>query len=185
MEDQLIVNLFFERSEKAISELANKYGKRCKALAVRILENEEDAEECVNDAYLAAWNNIPPEHPTFLGAYVARITRNLSLSKVRADLALKRKSEYDVCVEELEEVLRSKENVEDAILTGELKGAINHFLEKQEKTDRIIFVNRYWFCKNANEIAKEIGQSTNYVNVRLHRLKERLQKYLKAEELIG
>ena len=134
MEDQLIIDLFFERSEKAISELANKYGKRCKALAVRILENEEDAEECVNDAYLAAWNNIPPEHPAFLGAYVARITRNLSLSKVRADLALKRKSEYDVCVEELEEVLRSKENVEDAILTGELKGAITSWKNRRRRT---------------------------------------------------
>lgn len=185
VEDQLIIKLFFERSEKAISELANKYGKRCKVLSAGILGNDEDAEECVNDAYLAVWNHIPPESPKFLGAYVARITRNLSLSKVRASLTQKRRSDYDVCIEELEEILRSGDNVEDAILCGELKGAINRFLEQQGKTDRIIFVNRFWFCKDVPEIARQLGQSTNYVNVHLHRMKDKLRKFLKSEELIG
>ena len=185
MEDQLIIKLFFERSEQAISELANKYGKRCKALSVEILGNEQDAEECVNDAFLATWNNVPPEKPKFLGAYVARITRNLSLSKIRANLTQKRRSEYDVCIEELEEILHGRETVEDAILSGELKGAINRFLEDQNKLDRVMFVERFWFCKSVPEIAEKLGQSTNYVNVHLHRMKGKLRKFLESEELIG
>ena len=90
MEDQLIVDLFFERSEKAISELANKYGKRCKALSVKILGSEEDAEECVNDAYLCLWNTIPPQRPDDLAAFVSKIVRNISLKRLRFDSAMRR-----------------------------------------------------------------------------------------------
>ena len=88
-------------------------------------------------------------------------------------------------MDELEEVLRGNENVEEAILSGELREAINRFLEAQEQTDRVLFIKRFWFCETISEIAEEFGQSTNYVNVRLHRVKEKLRKFLKAEELIG
>ncbi|MBR6478569.1 MAG: sigma-70 family RNA polymerase sigma factor [Lachnospiraceae bacterium] len=184
MEDQLIIKLFFERSEEAITELTNKYGKRCKALSMGILGNEQDAEECVNDAYLVTWNQIPPTNPESLGAYVAKITRNLALSRYHKNTALKRNAKYDTCVEELEDILQSKETVEDAILSGELKDAVNRFLETLKKTDRILFVERFWFCKECPEIARDLGKSTNYVNVHLHRIKEKLRKYLMAEEWI-
>ena len=184
MEDRMIIELFFERSEEAISELTNKYGKRCKALALGILGNEEDAKECVNDAYLATWNQIPPTRPDALGAYVAKITRNLALDRYHKNAAQKRNAKYDACLEELEEILQSKETVEEEILSGELKGAINRFLEQLRKQDRVLFVERYWFCKESAEIAKELGQSANYVNVRLHRVKTKLKKFLMAEELI-
>lgn len=184
MEDQLIIGLFFERSEDAIKELTNKYGKRCKALSQRILGNEQDAEECVNDAYLTVWNQIPPTKPERLGAYVAKITRNLALSMYHKRMAQKRNASYDTCLDELEEILRSNETVEDAILSGELKGAINRFLETLKKPDQRLFVERFWFCKDCSEIAKDLGKSTNYVNVRLHRIKERLRAFLIAEEWI-
>ncbi len=184
VEDQLIIELFFERSEKAISELSKKYGKRCLALSMGILNNEEDAEECVNDAYLAVWDQIPPLRPDYLGAYVARITRNLSLNRFHANIAKKRNSHYDVCIEELAELIQNNENLEARILAEELKNKINSFLERQEKKDRIIFVERFWFCKECDEIAKDVGKSKNYVNVHLHRTKTRLKKYLKSEDLI-
>lgn len=184
MEDQLIIKLFFERSEEAITELTNKYGKRCKALSLGILGNEQDAEECVNDACFVTWNQIPPTSPKSLGAYVAKITRNLALSKYHKNAAMKRNAKYDACIEELEEILRSNETVEDRILSGELKDAINRFLDTLKKTDRILFVERFWICKECPEIARDLGKSTNYVNVRLHRVKEKLRKYLMAEEWI-
>ena len=182
MEDQLIIRMFFERSEEAIAELMKKYGARCKKLSMGILGNESDAEECVNDAYLAVWNQIPPTEPSSLGAYVAKITRNLALSKYHKNMAIKRKAKYDACVEELEEILCSNETGEGAILQGELTGAINRFLEKLDSTDRVIFVERFWFCRECGEIARELGKSSNYVNVHLHRVKGKLKKFLMMEE---
>ena len=184
MEDQLIIGMFFERSEKAISELMNKYGRRCKTLSLGILGNESDAEECVNDAYLAVWNAIPPTKPDSLGAYVAKITRNLAISRYRKNVATKRNAKYDACVEELEEILCSNETVESTILQGELKGAVNRFLETLDRKDRMIFVERFWYCRECPEIARELGKNKNYVNVRLHRIKERLKKFLMTEELL-
>lgn len=184
MEDQLIIELFLGRSEKAITELSKKYGKRCMALAMGILNNEEDAEECVNDAYLTVWNQIPPLRPEYLGAYVARVARNLSLNRFHANTAKKRNSHYDICIEEFAELIQNNENLEARILSAELKSKINTFLERQDKIDRVIFVERFWFCKECDEIAKDVGKSKNYVNVHLHRVKERLKKHLESEELI-
>lgn len=184
LKDQLIIKLFFERSERAIVELSRKYGKLCKSLANNILKNEQDAEECVNDAYLAAWNMIPPKEPNPLSSYICRITRNLSLKRYRFNTAKKRNSYYDVILEEIADCLSAGEEVEDKILMREMSERVNFFLGKMKKKDRVIFVQRYWFCDSISEIAQKMGVSTNYVTVHLHRTREKLKKYLESEGML-
>lgn len=184
MEDQLIIKKFFERSEEAVRELSDKYGALCKGIAYRILGNEQDAEECLNDAFLAVWNNVPPESPDPLSAYVCRITRNISLKKYHANTAKKRNTQYDLALEELEECLAGDSSVEDEILAKELKQGINDFLPGLKKIDRIIFVKRYWFLESVSEIAESIGRNNNYVTVHLHRSRKKLENYLKQKGLI-
>lgn len=184
MEDDVIIKLFFERSERAITELANKYGKLCFSLSDNILKNREDAEECVNDAYLAVWNRIPPETPKPLMAYICKITRNLSLKKWHSNTAQKRNNYYNVILDEIEECLSGKATVEEEILVQEMSEQVNLFLEKLKEKDRVIFVQRYWFCDSIPQIAKDMGVSTNYVTVHLHRTREKLKKYLKKEGLL-
>ena len=184
MEDQLIIQKFCERQEQAIQDLSDKYGMLCQTIANRILSNRQDAEECVNDTLLVAWNTIPPEHPNPLSAYVCRITRNLSLKKYYANTAQKRNHYYDLVIDELEESLIGNESVEDEILTKELQDAMNEFLSECRQCDRIIFVKRYWFFESIPEIAEGIGKSKNYVNVHLHRTRKKLENYLKMKGLI-
>lgn len=184
MEDQLIIKKFNERSEEAIRELSDKYGTLCKAVANRITGNEQDAEECLNDALLAVWNNVPPESPDPLSTYVCRITRNLSLKKYHANTAKKRDTRYDLVLEELEECLAGDSSVEDEILAKELQQSMNDFLPGLKKTDRIIFVKRYWFLESVSEIADSIGRNNNYVTVHLHRSRKKLEDYLKRKGLI-
>lgn len=178
MEDQLIINLFFERSENAISELAKKYGRLCQSISYNILKNEQDVEECVNDTYLAAWNTIPPQNPNPLQAYICRIARNLSLKKYHANTAQKRNNFYDVVLEEIADCLEGRDNVEEEILVRELSERINEFLETLKVKDRVIFVQRYWYLAPISEIAKKLNMSLNSVTVHLHRTREKLRKYL-------
>lgn len=184
MDDQLIINGFWERSEKAINDLSDKYGALCKTTANRILNNEQDSEECVNDALLAAWNTIPPQKPDPLSAYIAKITKNIALNKYHANTAQKRNNYYDAVLEELEECIASNISVEDEILAKELKYAINAFLKELKETDRIIFIKRYWFLETIPEIADSTGKSKNYVTVHLHRCREKLKNYLKKKGLV-
>ena len=181
MEDQLIIKLFFERSEEAIRELNLKYGKICKRLANKFLHNEQDAEECINDAYLAVWNTIPPQNPNPFSAYVFRIVKNTALKKYRANTAQKRNNYYDVILEEVDEFLAVSETVESEILAKEIGNRINVFLGRIKDRDRIMFVQRYWFCYSVEEIAKTLGVSKNYVTVHLHRTREKLRDDLKSE----
>ena len=181
MEDQLIIKLFFERSEDAIRELDIKYGNMCKRLANRFLHNEQDVEECMNDAYLAVWNAIPPQKPNPLSAYVCRIVKNTALKKYRVNTAQKRNHCYDVILEEVDEFLSANETVEGEILAKEIGSRINAFLGGIKEKDRIMFVQRYWFCYSVEEIAKALGVSKNYVTVHLHRTRERLRKFLRSE----
>lgn len=185
LEDQLIIKLFYERSEKAIDELAKKYGKLCKAVSLRIIGNEQDAEECINDAYLAVWNTIPPQHPEHLSAYSVAITRNQSLKRYRRNTSKKRNSYYDALLDEMSECLASDISVEDEILLKEMGKYINEFLGKCKQTDRVIFVKRYWFCMEIGEISKELRVSDNYVKVHLHRTRQKCKDYLRKEGLIS
>lgn len=182
MEDQLIIKLFFQRSENAIEELAQKYGKLCNSISINILKNKEDAEECVNDTWLAVWNTVPPKAPNPLQAYVCKITRNLSLKKYYSNTAQKRNNYYDVILEEITECLESDRNVEEDILAKELEDEINFFLTSLKKKERVLFVLRYWYCFSPEEIAKKMQMSTNAVAVCLHRTRGKLQKYLTGRE---
>ena len=144
---------------------------------------EQDAEECVNDACLAVWNTIPPQKPAILSAYIYKITRNLSVNRYHFNTAKKRNNHYDVIMEEVEEYLIGKENVEDEVLTKELSAHIQLFLKKLSKEDRMLFVQRYWFLKSVPELARDMGKTQNSVNVRLLRIREKLREYLRREGL--
>ena len=129
MDDEKIIELFFNRSEQAIEEVDKKYGKTCHNISYNILHNALDAEECVNDAYLGAWNAIPPARPNPLLTYLCKIVRNLSLKRYEFNTAIKRNSTYDVAMEELESCLSSPETVESEIALKELTHIIENFLD--------------------------------------------------------
>lgn len=181
MEDQEIIELFFARSEQAITQLQNKYGKRCLKVAGNILNNRLDAEECVNDSYLAVWNTIPPQRPDPLLTYVCHIVRNLSIKRYHANSALKRNSHYDIALDELEECIQTKETVENEIAVKELAEAINQFLGTLSKENRMMFVRRYWFSDSVTDIADMFQISNRNVSLRLVRMRKGLKKYLERE----
>lgn len=177
-EDGKIIEMFLARSEVAISALAEKYGAVCKRIANNILNNVSDAEECVNDTYLAAWNTIPPQCPNPLKTYICRIARNIAIAKYHSNTALKRNSHYDVALDELVECLADTSTVEEEISAGELTELLNNFLEGLEKDSRVMFVRRYWYGDSVNDIAVRFGVSANNAAVKLSRIREKLRKYL-------
>lgn len=177
MEDKEIVELFTQRSQQAIEELDQKYGKLCFALAHNILNSTRDAEECVNDAYLGVWNAIPPAKPTSLPAYVGKIVRNLALTRWDHNQAAKRSSRYTVAMEEVEGCLAGLEDVEHEIQTRELTRVLEEFLDTLSQRDRVIFVRRYWFADSYQDIAERVGLSGKNVSVRLTRLRQKLRRH--------
>jgi len=181
MKDEEIVELYFSRSENAISETALKYGNYCSYISQNILHSKEDAEECVNDAYLAVWNTIPPQKPEHILAYICRIVRNISITKYHSNTAKKRNSYYDTALDELDECIMSGLSVEDEIDARELSCLINIFLDTLSKENRVIFVWRYWFSDSVQDIAEKLGISSNNVSVRLSRIRSKLKKFLKKE----
>ena len=183
MNDEKIIALFFERSEQAIAELDRKYGAACRSVSFHILGNREDAEECVNDAYLGAWNAIPPAKPHPLLSFVCRIVRNVSLKRYEYNTAVKRNSHYDLTMEELEDCLASSSTVESELAKQELTALIEAFLDTLSREDRVIFLRRYWFAEPYNEIAEKVGLSEKNVSVRLVRIRKRLRSYLSEREV--
>jgi RNA polymerase sigma factor, sigma-70 family len=181
LEDTDIIELFYNRSEQAIKELSEKYGAVCSQVSKNILKNSQDAEECVNDAYLAVWNTIPPQKPEHLLAYICRIVRNISITKYHSNTAKKRNSYYDTALDELDECIMSGLSVEDEIDARELSCLINIFLDTLSKENRVIFVWRYWFSDSVQDIAEKLGISSNNVSVRLSRIRSKLKKFLKKE----
>lgn len=182
MEDQQIIRLFFERSEQAIAELSRKYGALCFQIADNILDDPQDAEECVNDAWLGAWNSIPPRSPDPLRAYICRIVRNLSLKKLRANSALKRSGRFEVSLSELEDCIPTH-SLDEQLAAGELSAQINAFLAALRRDDRVMFVRRYWFAQPLSEIADAFGTTENNVSVRLGRIRRKLHTYLERKEV--
>ena len=183
MDDGKIIELFFERSERAIIELSNKYDSIFRRVANNILNNASDAEECVNEAYLGVWNSIPPQKPELLSSYVCRIVRNVALKKYHSDKAVKRNGVYDVVLDEIEECFSSSVSVEDEICAAETSRVIDKFLETLDKRDRVMFIKRYWFSDSVENIAKSFDKSSHYVSVRLSRIRGKLKKYLIKEGL--
>ena len=178
MQDHDIIALYFARNESAIDETRKKYGKYCMRVAMNIVKDLGDAEECVSDTYLAAWNTIPPERPQSFLAYLGRITRNLALSRYRSLRAVKRgEDETALAIDELAE-LASGEDVEGAVDRRALSAEISNFLREQPKNKRMIFVLRYWYAKSVREIALEMGQSEAAITMTLSRMRQKLGERL-------
>ena len=180
VEDSKIVELYWARAEAAIAESERKYGKYCYTIAHGILRCREDSEECVNDTYLQAWNTIPPERPTLLGAYLCRITRNLAINRYRADRRDKRGGgQTALALEELSECVSDG----TAPLSDEvtLRQAINAFLRALPDPARTVFVQRYWYVRPVADIAEELGMNESRVKMILHRTRNRLREHLSKE----
>lgn len=182
-EDDTIIELFYQRSEQAIAEVDRKYGKVCRRLSFNILNSWRDAEECVNDAYLGAWNAIPPAKPSPLQAYVCKIVRNLSLKAYFRETAAKRAGMYDVAMQELEACLSAPGAVEDEIEARELTRIIEGFLDALTAENRVIFLRRYWFSDSYKDIAGWVGLSEKNISVRLTRIRKQLKQYLLEREV--
>lgn len=180
MEDKKLLELLWARSEDALSALAQRFGVRLYQTAINILGNHHDAEEAVNDTYLALWNAIPPERPEPLGGYVHRTGRNIALKKLRFQSAQKRSNQYDLSLDELAEVLPGG-TMEETLDARALGQAIDRFLDSLQKTDRILFVRRYWFGDQIKALAKAHGVTENALSVRLNRLRQRLKNHLIKE----
>ena len=183
IEDKKIVELFFERSEQAIQELGNKYGKVCRKLSYNIVNNMQDAEECVNDAYLGAWNAIPPEKPDPLLTYLCKIVRNISLKMYYRKEAARRNSMYAIAMEEIEACLAAPNTVETEFEARELARVIESFLDTLTAENRVIFMRRYWFSDSCKDIAKLVGLTEKNISVRLTRIRRKMKKYLIEKEV--
>ncbi len=181
MDDEVIVSLYFDRDEAAIGRTAEKYGPFCRRVALNVLSSPEDAEECVNDAWLAAWKQIPPERPRSLRAFLGRIVRNLSISRFRADHAQKRGGGMEVLLSELEDCVPDQNGVEDALDRAELGALISRWLDAQPEEDRNLFIRRYWFGDGVGALAGELGRSANQVSQKLFRLRRSLRAALEWE----
>ena len=182
MEDEKIIELFFARSEQAIRELDQKYGKVCYKLSCNIVNDRSDAEECVNDAYLGAWNTIPPVHPNPLLTYICKIVRNISLKLYYKKGAAKRNSTYTVAMEEIEDCLAGQSTVEAEIETRELVRM--NFLDILTVENRVIFMRRYWLVDSYRDIAGRTGLTEKTVSVRLTRMRRELRQYLKERGVL-
>lgn len=178
IDDEKIVELFFERSEEAIQELGNKYGKVCHRLSYNIVNNRQDAEECVNDAYLGAWNAIPPEKPDPLLTYLCKIVRNISLKLYYRKEAAKRSSTYTIAMEEIESCIAAPNTVETEFEARELARIIESFLDTLTVENRVIFMRRYWFSDSCKDIAGLVGLTEKNITVRLTRIRKKMKKYL-------
>lgn len=183
IEDEKIIEMFFERSEKAIQELDSKYGKVCHSLSYSIVNNRQDAEECVSDAYLGAWNTIPPAKPDSLRSYLCKIVRNISLKAYYKKEAAKRSSRYTVAMEEIETYIADQNTVETEIEAKELAHIIEGFLDTLTVENRVIFMRRYWFSDNCKEIAERVGLTEKNISVRLTRIRQKLKDYLTEREV--
>lgn len=184
MDDKELIELFFERSEQAISALAAKYGAAAETLARNILGDGRDAEECLSDALLGVWNSIPPERPESLKAYLLAVARNRALDRYHCLTAKKRNSHYDTALEELEECLSARETAESALEAKALAEAINAFLSTLESGDRRLFVRRYWLGESIAELAAMAGLAPKRVSLRLFRIRERLKRFLMKEGML-
>ncbi len=182
MDDNQIIELFWQRDESAITETDNKYGKYCFAVAYNILNDDLDSEECVNDTYLRVWNSIPPKRPDVFKLFLAKITRNLSFNRYNAKNAEKRGgTETDLILNELSSCIPSKENVEREAEANELGRIIREFARALPERECNIFVRRYFFSESVRDIAKRYGLSESNVSVILNRIRAKLKKQLAKE----
>ena len=184
MEDNKILMLYRNRSEDAILESRKKYENYCYKIAKSILSSHEDAEECVNDAFVKAWQSIPPHSPTSLSAFLGAITRNLAINRLEASLAAKRNAKILPLIEELGESLSDAVWQEDVVDEIVLREALNAFLSSLPTLARRIFLQRYWYCQSTREIATAFGMTEGNVRVLLYRARKDLKRFLIKEGIL-
>lgn len=178
MEDKAIIELYFARNEKAISETDIKYGKYCSTIANNILNNREDTDECVNDTYMQTWNSLPPQRPSILKAFLGKITRNLALNLYKKQHTQKRYDGIEASIDELEECIVNDFNLEEIIEINELTSIINDYLATLKDIKRKILVERYWYISSVKEIAEKHNLSESNVKMTLARSREELKVFL-------
>jgi len=181
--DADIIELYWQRDEKATDAAYTKYSRYCHAIALNIVGSAEDAEECVNDAFLGAWEAIPPARPELLNVFLGKITRNIALNRVRDRERLKRGGGTGVVAfDELGEVLPDEEpGPEEQAEAGEVTALLNRFLAGLPEEHRKIFVCRYWYGDSVGDIAKRFGYTEGKIKMQLMRLRKELQKLLEKE----
>ena len=179
MEDSRIVELYWKRDADAIPATSEKYGGYCTCIARNILGSEEDAEECVNDTWLGAWNSMPPHRPSVLSAFLGKITRNLSFNRRKRDRAEKRGGgELPLVLDELSECVSGNDSVEGEWDRKELLKAIDAFLDGLTPEKRMVFVCRYWYADSVGSIAARMGMTESHVSMTLTRLRRKLHEHL-------
>lgn len=185
MDDAKIVELYWARSDAALTETAKKFGPYCHTIAYNVLENVEDSEECVNDTYMRAWNSMPDKRPAALAPYLGRITRNLALNRIIEKNTLKRGGgEAALALDELDECTASSYSLEREVEAREIAAAMNRFLSKLPETERALFVSRYWFMAPVRELAEKFGFSESKTVSMLRRTRLKLGKFLTGEGLV-
>ena len=181
MEDKKIIRLLWLRAEQALEALAKKFGVRLLKTAENILGNRPDAEEAVNDTYLALWNAIPPAEPDPLAPFVYKVGKNTALKHLRTRMAQKRDSYYDTALDELANILPGQ-SMEDIFDARELGRAIDRFLETLDRESRTLFLRRYWFGDSIKDLSKEFHMTENALSVRLYRIRAQLRDHLIKED---
>lgn len=179
MNDSDIVQLYLDRNEQAITETSAKYGRYCSNIAINILCNREDAEECVNDTYLKTWNSIPPHKPNILSVFLGKIVRNLAFNRYKFSHRAKRGGgEITLILDELGDVVSDEDEVIDIAIRNELIRTINSFIATLSEEKQYMFFRRYWYSDSVKAIAAACGRTENYVSVELGRIRKKLRAYL-------
>lgn len=185
MEDEQIVELYWDRQERAIDETRVKYGTYCRSIAYNILSDTEDAQECENDTYLAAWNAMPPHRPKVLSTFLGKITRRIALDRWKAGNARKRGGgTIALSLDELAGCIPGGSSLSDALEAKELGQLISKFLRGLPARDRQIFVRRYWYCDSISQIAALFSGGESKIKMNLLRTRKKLQDYLRKEGVI-
>lgn len=179
MNDQKIIELLFERSESVLGNIEENYGKLCHHIAMNILLNHTDAEECVNDAYFKIWNTIPPQRPTSFKAYLLKTVKNLCLNRAKYNLAQKRAASATLSTDELEGVLSESSDSPFGISEEKrLREEIDSFLAMLDQQSRILFVRRYWYGDSLQYLSEITGYSENNISQKLFTIRDKLKKHL-------
>lgn len=179
MDDAQIVQLYWNRDEQAIPITVEKFGSYCTKIAQNIVGNQEDAEECVNDTYLSAWNAMPPHKPSVLSTFLGKITRDIAFNKYKHNTADKRGGcELTVILDELAECISGNDDVEQEYNRNELARTIDSFIETLPRDKRYIFIRRYWYSDSISEIAQQVDMKDGTVSVILNRLRLKFHNYL-------
>lgn len=181
MEDREIIDLYFRRSEQAITETDTKYGALCRTIACNILYQWEDAEECVNDSYFSAWNRIPPLLPASLRAFLGKLVRDHAISRYRANHAQKRYSCMEVMLSELEDCIPSGNTIEKHIESAVLSDIISRWLRTLRPDHRAVFIRRYWYGESVDSLAREAKLTPQQMAQRMYILRSGLREAIEKE----